>query len=318
MQNKRFDIGDLLKTGNKLTVRDFTAIMPEAPMPTIYSRIRALTKSGKIFPVAKGQYEVGFHMEYHPDITERMQIISDILQSEFINEPFCIHENGSTLFVEIGKNAVKKAIEALKQNFSPVLSLHQYHIVAEAVSNCIVVKNLITEAPIITNHGVNVPSLEKTLVDIVADQEFTLVSDDRIQFDYQKAFEVYRPDRNRMLRYASRRGIQNSVGRFIQNVNQSRVDLIAKIQNFLVLQPIDRAWVFGSFSRGEESENSDIDLLVEYAKPNKISLLDMVGIKLDLEKSISKTVDLIEDGHLLPFAIESANKDKYLMYERRS
>jgi len=36
----------------------------------------------------------------------------------------------------------------------------------------------------------------------------------------------------------------------------------------------------------------------------------------DLEDLLDRSVDLVEDGTLLPFAVESANQDKKLIYER--
>ena len=76
------------------------------------------------------------------------------------------------------------------------------------------------------------------------------------------------------------------------------------------------AWVFGSFARGEETPESDLDLLVDYDHEVKISLLDIVRFKLDIEKKIQREVDLVENGYLKLFAVASAERDKYLIYER--
>ncbi|MFS6555564.1 nucleotidyltransferase domain-containing protein, partial [Parabacteroides distasonis] len=38
--------------------------------------------------------------------------------------------------------------------------------------------------------------------------------------------------------------------------------IINKLRGFFSLQPIEKAWVFGSCSRGEETKDSDIDILV--------------------------------------------------------
>lgn len=35
--------------------------------------------------------------------------------------------------------------------------------------------------------------------------------------------------------------------------------LVHKITNYLARQPIDKAWLFGSYSREEETQKSDID-----------------------------------------------------------
>ena len=88
------------------------------------------------------------------------------------------------------------------------------------------------------------------------------------------------------------------------------------IAQYFKTQPILKAWLFGSFSRGEETPESDVDILVRYDENARISLLTishMIGI---LEEILHRRVDLVEEGCLLPFAEESANRDKILIYER--
>lgn len=95
--------------------------------------------------------------------------------------------------------------------------------------------------------------------------------------------------------------------------------MIPKIQHFLATQPIDKAWLFGSCSRGEEKPDSDVDILVEYdRKGAAISLMTISGIMVSLEDIIHRGVDMVEEGRLLPFAKESADNDKILIYERKS
>ena len=53
-----------------------------------------------------------------------------------------------------------------------------------------------------------------------------------------------------------------------------------------------RAGIFGSYARGDPKKNSDIDILVKL--PKDLSLLDFVGIKLELEDALKKKVDLVE------------------------
>ena len=96
---------------------------------------------------------------------------------------------------------------------------------------------------------------------------------------------------------------------------QSMTQVIAR---YLETQPVKKAWLFGSFARGEETPDSDIDILVEYDENACISLLTISHMMGELEKSTGRRVDLIEDGCLMPFAVESANRDKQLIYERRS
>ena len=91
-----------------------------------------------------------------------------------------------------------------------------------------------------------------------------------------------------------------------------------QIAEYFKTQPVLKAWLFGSFARGEETPESDIDILVEYDKGARISLLTISHMMGELERSTGRRVDLIEEGCLLPFAVESVNRDKRLIYERRS
>ena len=90
-----------------------------------------------------------------------------------------------------------------------------------------------------------------------------------------------------------------------------------QIADYFKTQPVLKAWLFGSFARGEETPESDVDILVEYDKDARISLLTISHMMGELEKTTGRRVDLIEEGCLLPFAVESANRDKKLIYERR-
>ena len=96
--------------------------------------------------------------------------------------------------------------------------------------------------------------------------------------------------------------------------------LVQTIQAYFATQPVLRAWLFGSYARGEQTPDSDVDILVVFDQENgkRVSLLKHIGIALGLEDLIGKKVDLITEGTLLPFAQETAEKDKVLIYERAS
>ncbi len=90
-----------------------------------------------------------------------------------------------------------------------------------------------------------------------------------------------------------------------------------QIAEYFKTQPVLKAWLFGSFARGEETQDSDVDILVEYDKNARISLMTISHMMGELEQSIGRKIDLVEEGCLLPFAVNSANRDKKLIYERR-
>ncbi|MBU1954126.1 nucleotidyltransferase family protein [Patescibacteria group bacterium] len=64
-----------------------------------------------------------------------------------------------------------------------------------------------------------------------------------------------------------------------------------KIRPVLKKAGVKKAQLFGSFARGEEKRNSDIDILVEM-KPSS-TLFDMVELNEQLEKKLNKKVDLL-------------------------
>ena len=62
--------------------------------------------------------------------------------------------------------------------------------------------------------------------------------------------------------------------------------------------------------------NQLFDILVDLDKSKPIGLFQYVTMKLDLQDLLQRDVDLVEREELLPFAQESANRDKLLIYER--
>ena len=71
-----------------------------------------------------------------------------------------------------------------------------------------------------------------------------------------------------------------------------------------------RAGVFGSYATEREGNESDIDILVELSEEN--SLLDYIGLKLQLEDALNKKVDLVEYR-----TIKKALQESILGSERR-
>jgi len=65
---------------------------------------------------------------------------------------------------------------------------------------------------------------------------------------------------------------------------------------------VKKAGVFGSVVRAEDTEKSDIDILVEIE--GRMSLLDFAGLKLELEEVLGRKVDLGEYSTIKPIIKE--------------
>jgi predicted nucleotidyltransferase/plasmid maintenance system antidote protein VapI len=77
---------------------------------------------------------------------------------------------------------------------------------------------------------------------------------------------------------------------------------------------IAKAWLFGSYARGEERNESDIDLMVSYSSKATGTLLDYADIKFNLEQLLNRKVDLVEEGFVKSFALKSIDHEKILIY----
>ena len=92
------------------------------------------------------------------------------------------------------------------------------------------------------------------------------------------------------------------------------MDIRTSIQNYLKSQPVNRAYLFGSYARGEQDEKSDIDLLVEL--DSKTDLFSFVRMRNELETLLQKPVDLISSRGLSKFIKPFIEKEKILIYEK--
>ena len=91
--------------------------------------------------------------------------------------------------------------------------------------------------------------------------------------------------------------------------------MIQLIADYFKTQPVLKAWIFGSFSRGEETSDSDIDILVVLDESQHVGM-KFFGMYEDLKALLGRNVDLVTDRSLASFARESVDRDKILIYER--
>ncbi len=76
-----------------------------------------------------------------------------------------------------------------------------------------------------------------------------------------------------------------------------------KIYRILKENKVDRAGIFGSYSRGEQKRNSDIDIVVNINN-KKMSLLGFIALNRMLEEALKKKVDLVEYSAIKPLIKE--------------
>lgn len=89
-----------------------------------------------------------------------------------------------------------------------------------------------------------------------------------------------------------------------------------KINLILRRHDVVKAALFGSFVRGENKKNSDVDILVKFSSQK--SLMDLVRLRFALEEKIGKKVDLLTYDSIHPLLKDIILKEQKIIYEKKS
>ena len=76
---------------------------------------------------------------------------------------------------------------------------------------------------------------------------------------------------------------------------------------------INKAYLFGSYARGEETSLSDVDIRLEVN--DNFTLFDLTEIAYNLEEKLNKKVDIIKSGNLDELLYEEIKKEEICIYE---
>lgn len=90
---------------------------------------------------------------------------------------------------------------------------------------------------------------------------------------------------------------------------------IKAIQQYFADKPVLRAYIFGSYARGDADDKSDIDLLLQLDYSQKIGL-QYVRMQLDLENILHKKIDFSSEDFLKPRIEQAIRSEKQLLYEK--
>ena len=96
------------------------------------------------------------------------------------------------------------------------------------------------------------------------------------------------------------------------NLTEQEIQLI---REYFKKQPVLKAYLFGSYARGEADAESDIDLLVDLDYSQNIGL-HFFGMPLELEEILHRKVDVVSSEGVSEFIQPFIEKDKKLIYAR--
>lgn len=187
---------------------------------TINIYLSILQKKGIIHSLSRGMYALGNEETFQPHPNNKLVKIAAVINKTFPFVKYCVWESAwlndlmrhqtfkNFTIVEVEKVASEQVFKQLNTNFPNVFinpdekTIERY---IGSLDNAIIIKNLNSEAPIQKWNNINVPTLEKILVDIIADDELFAAQQGELEFIFKSAFDKYNINESKMKRYASRR-----------------------------------------------------------------------------------------------------------------
>ncbi|PKP19535.1 MAG: hypothetical protein CVU05_11150 [Bacteroidetes bacterium HGW-Bacteroidetes-21] len=173
-----------------------------------------------------------------PEISSKIKSIHSKLKKEFpysriciwntssFNE-FMIHQPGRFyILIEVDKDAAQSIFFYLKEHkfsvfIEPTRDLIEKYLPDE--KETIIVKSLVTEAPLQTIGRINSPTIEKMLVDIFCDDIiFAAQQGSEMRTIFKEALNKYTVNESRMMRYADRRRKKKSFREYLNSIPNLR------------------------------------------------------------------------------------------------
>ncbi len=211
---------------------------PEVKTATLNWRIYNLVQTGVLNRIGRGKFRAGSKRKCLPEISVKIKSISIKLKKEFpylriciwntsfLNE-FMIHQPGRFyILIEVEKEAMQSVFYYLKENKFPVFIDPTKDIIDKYISfeqETIIVKSLVSEAPMQDLNGINSATIEKMLVDIYCDDViFAAQQGSEMRTIFEEAMNKYAVNKDRMLRYANRRRKKDDFRVYLSSLSNYR------------------------------------------------------------------------------------------------
>lgn len=199
-------------------------------------QLNRLLKSGQLVRVERGVYKLidDIRKDFSVVCSEEIRQINRQIKTQFPFVDYCLWSasslmpymhhipNLSLVFIDVEREVAESVFNLLNADsnkrvfLQPSLTDFERYIIA---NEAIIIRPLISESPLQVVEGINTPAIEKVLVDIVGDVEFSFLQGSEINHVYTTIFERHNVNKNKLLRYASRRGRKEEIEKLI-NANK--------------------------------------------------------------------------------------------------
>jgi len=195
---------------------------------TLSEQLNRLLKSGQLIRIERGVYKLSDNAKKNFSVicTGEMKNIDQQIKSQFPFVNYCLWEasalipymhhipNLNLLFVDVEREVAESVFNLLNTDSNKRVFLMPSSTDFERYINAgeaIIIRPLISESPLQKAEGINTPTIEKILVDMVGDTEFSFLQGSEIDYIYTAVFERHDVNKNKLLRYATRRGRKEEV-----------------------------------------------------------------------------------------------------------
>ncbi len=226
------------KSKQVIDLKDITVFIqsqiPDISEATLSWYIHQLCKQNIIKRIGRGQYTINSNQYFTPEISKKIENLYKKIKKDFPQITFCISDSNwlnsfsnlqqinQQIIIEVEPEATEAVFLKLKQNeknifLNPSSEIVDLYISANA--NSIIVKNLTSQSPLKTINNVNIPELEKILVDCLIDTNIYAAWSDEMENIYHTTFTRFNMNISKMKRYAKRRNREKEVNEILCKIS---------------------------------------------------------------------------------------------------
>jgi len=193
-----------------------------------------MVQKGLLTRIGRGKFTLSSGKFFTPELSEKLKTINSKLKNEYpylktciwntsVFNEFMVHQPGRFhILVEVEKDAVESVFYFLKESKHLVFIEPDSDLLAKYLpdeNESLIIKSLVTEAPLQKIVGANTVSLEKMLVDIFCDDViFAAQQGSEMRNIFHEAKRKYVINENRLFRYANRRNKKDTFKEYYNSI----------------------------------------------------------------------------------------------------
>ena len=213
----------------------FESTYPNGSVRSMDTELRQMVAAGMLERTGYGQFRLcpDAKPPYIPIVSPEMKTLYSDIKEKYPYAKFCIWQAKAVssfmqhvpsidiLILETDRSAVEAVYDDVRELVDGRTVLlrpneKEYRFYASGMPS-LLVKNLISEAPVIRVDGVTTASLEKILVDATIAPEFEFTRGSELYTIFENADQMYRICKKTILRYAARRGKKEEIEKLIES-----------------------------------------------------------------------------------------------------